>query len=776
MSSQNINTEVTLVCITYNHEAVLEQALDSFIRQKTNFKFQIFVGDDCSKDNTPNIIKEYAKKYPDLIVPFIREKNMGAQRNLMDMCSQAQTKYIAFCEGDDYLIDDYKLQKQYDFMEANQDFSACFHNTLIQADKDWYFGDYYKPNELGQRLIPGSIPRYNNDLREMRMDYYIRFGPAHTSSMFFRWDYSVEIPEWYYTLVGGDHPMMMLQVGDGKLGFLPDVMSVYRRSEVGVTMCNNATEHFLKTRESWVDFLLNIKEHFAERYGDFCQEAIDYRIVLEETNFINSVMKSGEIERISSNIEKYPKAFEMAMNKLLQQRIELWNINKALSPQLVKAIVKHQKLLPKIKKSVRKVLSTANKKAAIKNKYGCLKVVIKYWAYALVPKQKNLWVFTSFKQMGYLDNSKYLFEYVSDNHKEIQAVWLDKNKELVEELREKGYQAYIMNSKEGRKMLRRAKLAFSDHFRMSDYPAKFGFNARTELVQLWHGVGLKSMDNFKLTTVKGVQNSDDIIPQKGDSFFTRMKKAAKRIVVEPFREMCENYYMLVCPGNERKETLAKTYRTKQENCFLSGYPRNVELYKQEIDLKTANPKILYAPTYRWNAQKETEMVDGLIAALPSMEKLMEENNGSFVIRLHPHTWRDYRGKIETAIQNMNHIYLDFEKDIYKELGTYTMIISDYSSIAYDFLLLNRPIIFYCYDYEYFIQKECTLSYDYNEYSPGKKTFSWDETMEAIQLYINHPEEDNEWRLKVANFFYDLSVNDINNSKRIVQELERRLNI
>ena len=105
---------VTVCCITYKHEHLIRQALDSFLMQKTNFKFKVFVGEDNGPDGTADIIREYAEKYPDIIVPFLRTENMGAQTNLIDLCNHAKSPYIAFCEGDDYWIDEYNLQKQFD--------------------------------------------------------------------------------------------------------------------------------------------------------------------------------------------------------------------------------------------------------------------------------------------------------------------------------------------------------------------------------------------------------------------------------------------------------------------------------------------------------------------------------------------------------------------------------------------------------------------------------------------------------------------------------------
>ena len=132
------NDNTMVVCITYKHEEFISQALDSFLAQKTNFKFKVFVGEDCGPDGTADILREYAEKYPDIIVPFIREQNMGAQRNLIDLCQRATSPYIAFCEGDDYWVDEYKLQKQVDYMQIHPEIRVCCTQTEVIAPDDWH--------------------------------------------------------------------------------------------------------------------------------------------------------------------------------------------------------------------------------------------------------------------------------------------------------------------------------------------------------------------------------------------------------------------------------------------------------------------------------------------------------------------------------------------------------------------------------------------------------------------------------------------------------------
>ncbi|WP_051208666.1 glycosyltransferase family 2 protein [Butyrivibrio sp. WCD3002] len=121
-----MDIKVSVIIATYNHEKYIAHTLESVVLQKTDFAFEVIVGEDCSSDNTAKIVLEYAEKYPDIIVPLIREKNMGMSGNTSDLLRHAKGEYIAMIEGDDYWIDENKLQKQVDFLDAHKDYAACF--------------------------------------------------------------------------------------------------------------------------------------------------------------------------------------------------------------------------------------------------------------------------------------------------------------------------------------------------------------------------------------------------------------------------------------------------------------------------------------------------------------------------------------------------------------------------------------------------------------------------------------------------------------------------
>jgi len=125
-------TVVSICCITYNHEPYIKDALDSFLSQSTEFSFEILIHDDASTDSTADIINEYQKLYPDIIKPIFQRENQyskGIKVNPAFNFSRANGKYIALCEGDDYWVDNEKLQKQVAVLESNEQISLIFHSA-----------------------------------------------------------------------------------------------------------------------------------------------------------------------------------------------------------------------------------------------------------------------------------------------------------------------------------------------------------------------------------------------------------------------------------------------------------------------------------------------------------------------------------------------------------------------------------------------------------------------------------------------------------------------
>lgn len=125
---------VTVYIITYNQKEYIRDCLEGVVNQKVNFEWEVVVHDDASTDGTSEIVKEYATKYPNLIVSVIEEENQyskGGNALGEKICAYGTGKYVAMCEGDDYWIDSNKLQKQVECLETHPEYSGCAHNTIV---------------------------------------------------------------------------------------------------------------------------------------------------------------------------------------------------------------------------------------------------------------------------------------------------------------------------------------------------------------------------------------------------------------------------------------------------------------------------------------------------------------------------------------------------------------------------------------------------------------------------------------------------------------------
>jgi glycosyltransferase involved in cell wall biosynthesis len=217
-------TKVSVMVLTYNHANYIRQTLDSIVTQKTNFPFEILVGDDASTDSTAEIIREYHARYPDLIVPILHKENLGGygKNNTLDALSKAKGQYIAPMDGDDYWIDDDRLQKLVDFLDKNTDFVACFHNAEV------IFEDGTHPNEFVNPPDQKEITTVEDFIGEVEV-WFIA-----TSAIVFRHGIIKEYPQWFHESKSGDIPRyILLGKNGGKFKYINETLSVYRRHRNG---------------------------------------------------------------------------------------------------------------------------------------------------------------------------------------------------------------------------------------------------------------------------------------------------------------------------------------------------------------------------------------------------------------------------------------------------------------------------------------------------------------------------------------------------------------
>ena len=572
----------------------------------------------------------------------------------------------------------------------------------------------------------------------------------------------------------------MLQMGMGRAAYLPDVTSVYRRSDVGVFMNKNDDDHFANTRLDYVRLLSGTRDYFEANLSPEFSEIFSYRIRREIANLFQAVERLGRTELVIQLSKQYPTDLINALHSFVNSYNVYSGLTKNMTPaekqELHRASMVAIFLKPilGVIASIRRAYHFGIK--AIKATYQYVLGVARFWLYGFTEKDHDLWVFSGFRAMNYMDNTKYLYEYILNNHPEIKPMWLTNSSAVYEQLKGNGRPVAYLYDEEGRHLLGKAAVAVTDHFVVTDFPSYRGFNIGTKVVQLWHGVGFKAMGdkkNVRNTTERGVRYSSDIIPGEKDNILVKLIKKVKYFFFAPFRERFEEYFMFVCPGQERLEMMADMWNVPRENCFMAGHPRNAPLFEKKERTDLAN-KVIYAPTYRFNADHEKALVRSFLNNAGAIEKLMEKCGGSFVIRLHPHTWRNYNGMINSVIKDYPKISLDSSADIYETLGDYSALISDYSSIAVDFALLDRPVIFLCEDYEWFNENEAGFNLDFLNMIPGIKTDSWADTLNELEQCLADSTRGAELRSDRLDYFYDRNVNGIDDSERIVQEIKSRL--
>ncbi len=215
--------KVSVSLITYNQEKYIAECLDSVVSQVTDFDFDIVVADDCSTDKTPEIIASYAARYPNIIKPVLREKNLGLVYNAVATMKSCTGQYIALMEGDDFWVDNNKLQMQADFLDKNDDCVFCFTNQY-----------YFFENKPEEKLI--FYNESNKPPEKFDLDYFMetKMLIPNNTKMFRNGMYPETFPDWFYTSDYWDWLLHIFQSFMGKMGYIDKITLGYRRHSEAV--------------------------------------------------------------------------------------------------------------------------------------------------------------------------------------------------------------------------------------------------------------------------------------------------------------------------------------------------------------------------------------------------------------------------------------------------------------------------------------------------------------------------------------------------------------
>lgn len=246
------NPLVSVMIITYNQEKTIAQTIESVLMQVGDFTMELIIGEDGGSDNTTNICKEYQQRYPDKIKLLLQDTNQGLLKNFIDTISLCKGKYIGICAGDDYWIDERKIEKQLKFFEQHPDYGVVStggykllveKNKLVEGiapwhpvtdgkvfDKTWRGGVYAMPLSL---LVKAELIA--------KIDF----------SEFLKRKFSVE-----------DVPMQAILAKETLFGHIPDVCVVYRVYNSSQSFINFNHPRYLYYHEG----LVAIRRYLYELY------------------------------------------------------------------------------------------------------------------------------------------------------------------------------------------------------------------------------------------------------------------------------------------------------------------------------------------------------------------------------------------------------------------------------------------------------------------------------------------------------------------------------
>jgi len=265
MIANEMEIMVSVSLITYNHEKFIRKAIESVLNQKVNFRFEIIIGDDCSSDGTPAILQEYQKKYPEIIQLILhprRYKEIPGRTNNLTNLYACRGKYIAMLDGDDYWINEDKLQRQVDFLEDNPDFSLSFHNAINFSEENKF--ESFLQNEKYKVL----------EFRSIYDQHFIASGSSimPASSIVFRNNLNSELPDWFRKISSADYALTLIITSEGLAKFFKDIYSAYRRNEHNFSSKHKST--YGQFSNQWKQILIFEKQFknldFSKRKGLIC--------------------------------------------------------------------------------------------------------------------------------------------------------------------------------------------------------------------------------------------------------------------------------------------------------------------------------------------------------------------------------------------------------------------------------------------------------------------------------------------------------------------------
>lgn len=264
---------VSVIMITYKHEQFIAKAIEGVLMQKCDFEVELIIADDCSPDKTEEKVFQIIKNHPkNSWIKYTKHKtNKGMISNFNWALNQCKGKYIALCEGDDYWTDPLKLQKQVDFLEANEEYSACGHTAKVLYENTGR-------EELYPDITENKTCTYQHTIEKWIMT---------TASIVFRNNIEVfDIMEKIYSyrnIISGDQILLATLGHIGDILIMHEAMSVYRKHDGGISNWGDP-------KEIWKDHIYMFKI-FKKIFNSKFNYVLNYRILIRYCNISINELK-----------------------------------------------------------------------------------------------------------------------------------------------------------------------------------------------------------------------------------------------------------------------------------------------------------------------------------------------------------------------------------------------------------------------------------------------------------------------------------------------------
>ncbi|GAB3544284.1 hypothetical protein GCM10027343_19210 [Noviherbaspirillum agri] len=281
-SSVRKGVKVSVCVVTYNHEKYIRQCLQSIVDQKTSFRFEVIVGEDCSKDGTRAIVQEFAEKYPDIIRPLLHEKNVGATNNYLSVLRLAEGELICNCDGDDYWLPS-KLEAQVQFMEKHPECSVSGHRMYVTDD--------------GERLSDDHRDHFPS---VMKISAFYEHGNFLANSSTMHRASCNKIPDIKEETI--DFLFHIWRVRDRHIGFINQYLGVYRRHGASMTSCSHQSLRYFNLNLAALNEIhkvVNDQDELEKRKFALCRDCIKNFIANDRVELAKEIARNST--RIISN-------------------------------------------------------------------------------------------------------------------------------------------------------------------------------------------------------------------------------------------------------------------------------------------------------------------------------------------------------------------------------------------------------------------------------------------------------------------------------------------